>query len=148
MGMSGFDLEGAAAEVARAVMRARWDAQSLVVELQDAAGNAREGYERGAVDALLAVLECARGREPYEPSDVPLERGSLAARLLLEIRAGVQGANVDLAERLGTDKTQLSRAGRRLRQLGLADRVRDGRINRWSLTQEGAELSDRLRLQS
>ena len=56
-------------------------------------------------------------------------QGSLPARMLLEIADGVQGANADLSDRLDTDQSQVSRAGRRLRQLGLATRVRAGRLN-------------------
>ncbi len=69
--------------------------------------------------------------------DLPLESRSLPVRLLLEIDAGVRRVNTDLAERLGTDKTRVGRAGRRLRQLGLAGCEREGRINRWKITPEG-----------
>ncbi len=96
----------------------------------------------GVVDATRDVASGGRG---LAQCTSPLEPGSLAARLLLEIVAGVRGGNADLAERLGTDHWQVSRAGRRLRDLGLATRSREGRVNGWTLTQEGSRQARRLR---
>ena len=105
-----------------------------------------DSYERGAVDALVLVLEqSARVDGVGSAKAVPFEPGSLAARLLLEIASGVHGTNADLAERLATDETQICRAGRRIRELGLADRSREGRLNRWSISREGERVVSVLR---
>lgn len=65
---------------------------------------------------------------------------------VIEIAESVRGAaNADLAERLDTDQWQDSRAGRRLRDLGLASRSRAGRLNAWVLTSAGGRAADRLR---
>lgn len=148
MVLSDPDLADAVARVAHAARTAGRGTERLSSELRQVVDEAPDqSYAHGAADALLAVLEHARKTTGPLPSDLPLERGSLAARLLLEIEAGVHGANTDLAERLGTDKTQLSRAGRRLRQLRLADCQRDGRLNRWRITPAGELVVDQLRQQ-
>ncbi len=127
----------------------RAEARKLRGELTRRAKRVGGGsYERGAIDSLVAVLEAVSslsesGRLPA-PS-VPFEPGSLPERLLLAIADGVQGANNDLADRLGTDVWQVSRAGRRLRELGLADRLRVGRLNTWTLTPAGERESIRVR---
>jgi DNA-binding transcriptional ArsR family regulator len=144
------DLEfrDAAARVAHAVRTAGRGTRQLAIELREVIDDVPErSYAHGAAAALLAVLEQAQDTQGAVRSDLPFESGSVPARLLLEIEAGVRGANTDLAERLGTDKTQLSRAGRRLRQLRLAECEREGRINRWKITPEGAALVSRLRRQ-
>ncbi|MGH9153531.1 MAG: hypothetical protein ACRD03_14270 [Acidimicrobiales bacterium] len=74
-----------------------------------------------------------------------LEAGSLPARMLGEIARGARVGNADLAELLRTDAWQLSRAGRRLRDAGLATRTRSGRINVWDLTDDGRDEVNRLR---
>ncbi len=61
--------------------------------------------------------------------------------MLGEIARGARVGNADLAEVLATDAWQLSRAGRRLRDAGLATRIRSGRINVWDLTADGWEES-------
>lgn len=108
--------------------------------------SAPDSYDRGVAEALLLVLTHGLGTDEEEPQrGPPFEPGSLPSRLLLEVAAGVHGANADLAERLGTDDSQVSRAGRRLRQLGLAVRTREGRLNRWSITPDGQALVDSMR---
>lgn len=142
------DLADAAARVAHATRTAGRGTQKLASELREIINDVPEqSYAHGAAAALLAVLEKTQDTKGAVRSDLPFESGSVPARLLLEIEAGVRGANTDLAERLGTDKTQLSRAGRRLRQLRLAECEREGRINRWKITPEGAALVSRLRQQ-
>jgi hypothetical protein len=115
-------------------------------ELKRAIGSKR--YERGVRDALIAVIDAAlgvpEGRHDLAPQSALLEPGSLPERMLLEIARGVRGANTDLADRLDTDQWQVSRAGRRLRELGLATRVRTGRLNRWQLTTAGEAEASRL----
>ena len=102
-------------------------------------------YERGQLDGVLTVLAAVSGRSiaggGLAPQTATIEPGSLPERLLLEIDSGVRGANADLAERLGTDQWQLSRAGRRLRDLGLAERTRAGRLNAWKLTSAGSQVA-------
>lgn len=140
------DLRDAAARVAHAARTAGRGTRQLASELREVIDDVPEqSYEHGAAVALLAVLEHVQDTVATSESDLQFEPGSLPARLLLEIEAGVRGANTDLAERLGTDKTQLSRAGRRLRQLRLAECEREGRINRWDITPAGAALVSRLR---
>ena len=138
------DLADAAARVAHAARTAGRGTQKLASELREVIDDVPEqSYAHGAAAALLAVLEQAQETKGAVRSDLPFESGSLPARLLLEIAAGVHGANTDLAERLGTDKTQLSRADRRLRQLRLVDCERNGRINRWTITSGGESVVDR-----
>lgn len=103
-------------------------------------------YERGQLDGVLSVLGAVSGRSTTAGlalQTATIEPGSLPERLLLEIDNGVHGANADLAERLGTDQWQLSRAGRRLRDLGLAERTRTGRLNSWRLTSAGDQEARR-----
>lgn len=104
-------------------------------------------YQRGFVDSLRKIVqaaaELADGREGLAAQSAAFEPGSLPARMLIEIAQGVRGANADLAERLDTDQWQISRAGRRLRELGLAERTRAGRLNGWSLTSEGERQASR-----
>lgn len=124
-----------------ATAAARADLRRLDRDLTSDAESRQVGsYERGMVDGLLAVVRAVarNGMLGGLAAQVaPFEPGSLAARLLLEIAAGVHGANADLAERLDTDQWQISRAGRRLRDLGFAQRSRSGRTNEWALTAAG-----------
>lgn len=119
----------------------RSELRRLAIELTRLALVAEPGsYERGQLDGVLAVLGAVSGRSTdvgLAPQTATIEPGSLPERLLLEIDSGVHGANADLAERLGTDQWQVSRAGRRLRELGLAVRTRTGRLNSWILTEAG-----------
>jgi len=120
----------------------------LRTELAQLHKDAAAGQERGICEGLLSVVDAAKdlvGGRGLAPQSAPLEPGSLAARLLLEIDGGVRGANADLADRLDTDQWQVSRAGRRLRDLGLATRVRSGRLNGWSLTKAGEREASRFR---
>lgn len=121
--------------------------RTLRSDLRRAATSATDrSYDRGLYEALLAVVDAARRSERgLAPQSSPLEPGSLAARMLLEMAAGVLGANADLADRLDTDQWQVSRAGRKLRELGLATRVREGRLNGWTLSASGRREADRLR---
>lgn len=99
---------------------------------------------RQACDAAGSAL----GRQGLARQGGHFEAGSLPARMLGEIARGARVGNVDLAELLGTDAWQLSRAGRRLRDAGLATSTRSGRINVWALTSDGREEVDRLRAQA
>ncbi len=100
---------------------------------------------RSAVSALAEVCQAALSQlrqRGLADQGGQLEAESLAARMLGEIGRGARVGNADLAQLLETDPWQLSRAGRRLRDAGLATRTRSGRINVWDLTSEGrAELN-------
>ncbi|MDQ3385570.1 MAG: hypothetical protein M3503_06115 [Actinomycetota bacterium] len=114
----------------------------LRIDLDHAASAEPPGsYERGFLDGLAKVVGAALARRDrgggLAAQSAVVEPGSVPARMLLEIAGGVRGANADLADRLGTDQWQISRAGRRLRELGLAERTRAGRLNGWSLTSDG-----------
>lgn len=128
---------------------ARAELQRLERDLTGLAESRPVGsYERGLVDGLLVVVRAvARNgkRRGLAEQTALFEPGSLPARLLLEIAGGVHGANADLADRLGTDQWQISRAGRRLRDLGLAQRSRSGRTNEWTLTVAGEREAESLR---
>ena len=145
------DTAGSVARVAAAVRSgSRSDLRKLEVDLKRLARTIDQGtYERGVVDGLLKIVEAAASvaapSRGLAPQAAAFEPGSLPARMLLEIGAGVRGANADLADRLGTDQYQVSRAGRRLRELGLAERTRAGRLNGWSLTILGGREVARLR---
>lgn len=154
MGATRTALGGGPADLVRRVVAAVSSSDGaalhrLKLELQGAADRATGSFERGTFESLLDVVDCAREAVDDDrglaPQSAPVEPGSLAARMLLEIAAGVQGANADLAERLDTDQWQLSRAGRRLRDLGLATRVRTGRLNGWTVTKTGERELSRLR---
>ena len=123
--------------------------RGLRSELAHAAGDATEPYERGVYEGLLgivdAVVDAVEGDWGLALQSAAVEPGSLAARMLQEIAGGVAGANADLADRLDTDQWQVSRAGRRLRELGLATRVRAGRLNGWTLTSAGQRELSHLR---
>lgn|GEM_PF-4489206 len=95
-------------------------------------------------DACRATRELDELRGLGAPSQ-GLVPESLPARLLAEIDRGARVGNADLAELLETDQWQLSRAGRRLRELGLVTRSRIGRVNCWDLTEAGRREVDRLR---
>lgn len=117
------------------------DLRRLKVDLTRVATTIAPGsYELGQLDGVLAVVTAvsqATTGVGLAMQTALIEPGSLPERLLLQIDSGVQGANADLAERLGTDQWQVSRAGRRLRDLGLAERTRTGRLNSWTLTSAG-----------
>lgn len=101
-----------------------------------------------ALTALADVCRAARELDELRGLAAPapgLVPGSLPARLLAEVDRGARVGNADLAELLGTDQWQLSRAGRRLRELGLMTRSRIGRVNTWDLTEEGRLEVERLR---
>lgn len=122
---------------------ARAALEELLADLAERAeGHPVSSYERGVFTGMAAVaLAAGRAgrRSPLAESTGLVEAGTLAERLLLEIGRGVAGSNAEIAERLGTDDWQLSRAGRRLREVGLAERTRSGRTNQWRLTPAGYE---------
>lgn len=99
---------------------------------RESAGKRSSGRARKG-NAVLRAAMCEAAWAASHTRDSYLARGA---------RIG----NADLAELLGTDAWQLSRAGRRLRDAGLATRIRSGRINVWDPTADGREEVDRLRV--
>ncbi len=100
------------------------------------------------LEAIAAASRAGRsqlGRRGLADQSGGLEIESLPARMLAEIGRGARVGNADLAQLLQTDPWQLSRAGRRLRDAGLAIRSRSGRINVWDLTARGRTELSRLR---
>jgi len=113
-----------------------------------AAGLTDQTESRSVIEALVEASCAARsclGQRGLADQRGKLEAESLPARMLAEIARGARVGNADLAQLLGTDTWQLSRAGRRLRDAGLATRTRSGRINVWDLTVNGRTELNRLR---
>ncbi len=113
-----------------------------------AAELADDAEGRSAISALAEVCRAARAQRRQRglaDQGGQLEAESIAARMLGEIGRGARVGNTDLAQLLETDPWQLSRAGRRLREAGLATRTRSGRINIWDLTSDGRAELNRLR---
>jgi AcrR family transcriptional regulator len=67
-----------------------------------------------------------------------IEHGTQAWRFLSELAETSPLGSGELRERLGTDETQVSRTGRRLREAGLTERRKVGRSVAWELTPVGA----------
>jgi hypothetical protein len=74
-----------------------------------------------------------------------LEPGQLAARFLTTVEQWPGISNNRLVAILGTDETQISRAGRRLIDDRLVDKDRAGRLNMWRITPEGKNVAASLR---
>lgn len=138
-----------ASHVVAAALRTRSSVGLAKVERQLIALAASEAGEwKQALSGLADVCRAAREMDELRglaPPERALEPGSLPARLLAEIERGARVGNADLAELLGTDPWQVSRAGRRIRELGLVTRARTGRVNVWDLTEAGQQEVDRLR---
>jgi len=66
-----------------------------------------------------------------------IEPGTLGWRFLSALADTSPLGSGELRERLGTDETQVSRTGRRLREAGLAERRKVGRSVSWELTPVG-----------
>lgn len=115
-------------------------------QLRDRAESEPAEWAR-ALMALADVCRATRELDEFRGLAVPaadLEPDSLPTRLLFEIARGARVGNGDLAVLLDTDDWQVSRAGRRLRELGLVTRARLGRVNVWDLTEAGRQAVERL----
>ena len=141
-----------ASHAVAAALRARSSRCLARIESQLASLAESEPAEwTGALTALADVCRATRELDEFRGLAAPaadLEPESLPARLLAEIGRGARVGNADLAVLLGTDDWQLSRAGRRLRELGLVTRARLGRVNVWDLTDAGRQVAERLRQDS
>lgn len=129
--------------LAAAVRRGARDAvDATIARARESSGGARGAMERAAWTGLERVaMACADALGGLAAQSGRLEPESLAARVLARIADGDVYSNEDLVEMLGSDPWQISRAGRRLRELGLATRERHGRVNVWAATPAGrAEL--------
>lgn len=134
----------AATSLADAVRRgARGEIHETLVRVRSSRGSASGSVERAAWTGLERVaMACAHGLGGLASQSGRLEPESLAAKVLARIADGDVYSNEDLVEMLGSDPWQISRAGRRLRELGLATRDRQGRVNVWTATPAGrAELN-------
>lgn len=93
----------------------------------------RELY--GATEAIARAAELVRGRISAVET---LESNTLAARLLGAIAIEPEQSNHQLTRRLGiTDKSQTSRALRKLREHGFVYPVPSGRYKLWRATPKG-----------
>lgn len=116
----------------------------LAAELSTAAGELGAGLDDQVLGAL-AVVEAAN-RAALVPDGATLpEPGSVASRMLQALVATPLARNRDLAEQLGTDETQISRAGRHLSDMGLIVRFKRGRENRWVVSPRGQAALMQLR---
>jgi len=141
-------IEGASDAIAEALRnRSVVGLARIEARLVDVAGSQPEPWSR-ALASLADVCRATRELDEFRGLAAPtqgLEPESLPVRLLIEIYRGARVGNADLAELLDTDVWQLSRAGRRLRDLGLVTRGRLGRVNLWDLTDAGRTEAERLR---
>jgi AcrR family transcriptional regulator len=88
----------------------------------------------GAIAAFAATAHWALERLPGDPE--PVAEGTLAWRFLAALRGGPVGS-AELRVLLGTDDTQVSRAGARLLDEGLVMRRKAGRRVAWELAPRG-----------
>jgi hypothetical protein len=94
---------------------------------------------RGRVLGLVELLQWALRRVAPKALLSRLEPNGYARRFL-EAAAEQPGiSNTELAERLATDATEVSRVGRRLVENGLATKRKLGRRNHWEITPRGAQ---------
>jgi predicted NBD/HSP70 family sugar kinase/predicted transcriptional regulator len=100
---------------------------------------------RGRVLALLDVLQWALRRLTPASALARLEPSSHARAFLDAIVAEPGLSNQQLAARLRTDETEVSRVGRRLLEAGMARKRKLGRRNHWQITPRGDQA---LRLDS
>jgi predicted NBD/HSP70 family sugar kinase/DNA-binding MarR family transcriptional regulator len=85
-----------------------------------------------------ALLDRARVKRP------PFAAGSEAGRMLLAIAESGGRTNEEIAKATGLSITQVSRTGARLVRDGWASSSRQGRMNAWSLTPNGARAAKEL----
>lgn len=93
-----------------------------------------------SVAGILRVVEAAAQRLTMPWLTSEFTPGSHAHRVLQEIARDRGVSNTELAEQLRLDETEVSRAGRRLREAGLVTRRRFGTINSWEVTSKGRSL--------
>ena len=113
---------------------AAWRSQTDPVQIE----------HRGEIRGLHNLADAAL--EVMVPVGVlaELEPDSLAHRMLAAIAERRGLGNDDLEADLDADKSSLSRAGTRLRSVGLARSRRAGRRNAWEITPRGAEVINAL----
>lgn len=87
------------------------------------------------VHGLLDVVRAATDVGTVA-SEAPTS-GTLQARFLELVHAEPELQGRQLADRLGTDESQVSRTGRVLSEAGLVERTKEGRVTRWRVTAEG-----------
>lgn len=136
--MAGAVLDEAVLLAAAVSRGARADVDASLARLREASSGAADALQRAAWTGLERVaMACADALGGLAAQSGRLEPGSLAARVLVQIADGDVYSNEDLVEMLESDPWQISRAGRRLRELGLTARERQGRVNVWTATTAG-----------
>jgi hypothetical protein len=110
-------------------VRALWSA----VPNEESATIENRGELRGILNLASMTLE----RIVPLAMLAELEPDGLLARMLTAIAEESGQSNQDLELVLGTDKTQVSRAGRRLHSAGLARKRKAGRRTSWEVTPRG-----------
>lgn len=129
-------------------------AQLDVATVQVAADGLRDTAIRASDDRaeslLLGMLEIAHVavRQLQSETAVHLvEPRSLAARFVRAVERHPGASNDLLTRLLDVEETQISRAGRRLSDLGLTIKRRVGRQNAWMLTPAGHAVAEHLAAQ-
>lgn len=109
---------------------------------RDLLGAAPDSEALGALEALASLLAWALERVPTPADDDLLAEGTVAARFLAALAGRRAVGSAEIRERIGTDVTQVSRAGRRLLDAGLVVRTKVGRSVSWALSPRGRRALD------
>jgi len=112
--------------------------------LRDAAGRADDDRAEAHLLGLLEVAHVAGRQLQSEAAVRSIEPASVSARFVATVGRHPGVCNSRIEEMLGIDETQVSRAGRRLVELGLAVKRRVGRQNAWVLTPAGRAVAEQL----
>ena len=97
----------------------------------------------GRLRSLIDTAHWALERSLPTDFTVGLDRTSHAFRMLEVISIRPGESNQELSALLKLHESEISRAGRRLIYLGLAQKRKFGRINRWEITPRGTEVLSR-----
>jgi len=99
----------------------------------------------GMVAVLVEATAAAFGRAVQSTVERGLDPKSHSARMLLQVAWNPDITNIDIAERLDVDPSQVSRSGRQLLEQGLAIATPIGRVKAWRLTPRGEHAASTLR---
>lgn len=114
------------------------DRETLAAALEALRGaRARESGDRESVGWLDAAIAFAHWALERVPSQAAVAQGTQAHDFLSALAGSPRLASAELRRRLDIDETQVSRAGRRLLELGLVTRRKAGRHVFWQLTPRG-----------
>lgn len=120
----------------------QWMAAQLRVQGD---GSADVVFEGGRVRGVLDLVRWHL-RRSVSAAAPTIPRAGLVARMLQVVSQHPGSRNQEIAERLGVDQTQVSRAGRHLRGPGLATVRKAGRENAWFVTPRGSACLESLGL--